>query len=135
MTYISESLRKAVEIRAGSRCEYCRLHEQHSYFIHEIDHIYAEKHGGETHKTNLCLACAPCNRYKGSDLCSLDHETKQIVPLFHPRQDIWETHFELQLDGLIRPLTPTGRVTARILNFNRDEMVAERERLLQLGVY
>ena len=46
MTHIPEALRREVAARGESRCEYCRLHEDDAYFSHEIDHIYAEKHGG-----------------------------------------------------------------------------------------
>lgn len=48
MTHIPDALRREITIRGRSRCEYCRLHEDDAYFTHEIDHIYAEKHGGPT---------------------------------------------------------------------------------------
>jgi hypothetical protein len=64
MTYIPEPLRLQVTARAEVRWEYCRLHEDNSYYAHEIDHIYAEKHSGETTAENLCLACVFCNRHK-----------------------------------------------------------------------
>jgi len=135
MTYISEALRQQVSSRAKSRCEYCRLHADHAYFTHEVDHIYAEKHGGDTLDINLCLACADCNRHKGSDLCSLDPVTGDVVTLFHPRRDKWYEHFSLLETGLIEPLTATGRVTERVLRFNRVELVADRARLMSLGKY
>ena len=62
MTYIPEALRRLVTERAGGRCAYCRLHEDDTFFIHEVDHIYAEKHDGPTVEGNLCIACADCNR-------------------------------------------------------------------------
>jgi hypothetical protein len=134
-TYIPEALRREVTLRGQSRCEYCRLLEVDSYYSHEIDHIYAEKHGGQTELDNLCLACADCNRHKGSNLCSLDSQTGDIVALYHPRNDIWDTHFELQDNGKIQPLTAKGRVTERVLAFNRLELIAERQRLIKLGKY
>ena len=135
MTYVSEALRQQVEERAEGRCEYCRLPETHAYFRHEIDHIYAEKHGGLTLEENLCLACVDCNRHKGSDLCSLDPDTGTIMPLFHPRRDQWRDHFRLVDSGVIEPLTGTGRVTERILRFNRVDLIADRARLIALGGY
>lgn len=135
MTYISEKLRQAVKERSTFRCEYCRLHESDGYFPHEIDHIYAEKHGGETLSENLCLACADCNRYKGSNLCSLDPQTGEITALFHPRQNDWHEHFTLRNDGNIQAITARGRVTIRVLSLNRSELVAERIRLIKLGKY
>lgn len=128
MTYISEILRREIASRASSRCEYCLYYEQHAYFRHEIDHIYAEKHGGATDADNLCLACYDCNRHKGSDLCSLDLETGEIVTLFHPRRDHWSEHFTFS-EGLILGLTSRGRVTVRLLRFNADQRVSERIKL------
>lgn len=135
MTYVPESLRQQVSQRAKLRCEYCYLHENYAYFTHEIDHIYAEKHGGDSVEANLCLACADCNRHKGSDLCSLDPESGEVVALFHPRRDNWKEHFRLMKTGIIEPLTASGRVTERILRFNRLDLVADRVRLIALGDY
>ena len=135
MTYIPEALRQQVAARANARCEYCRLHEDYAYFTHEIDHIYAEKHSGDTIEANLCLACADCNRHKGSDLCSIDPQTGNVVALFHPRHESWNEHFRLIETGVIEPLTATGRVTERILRFNRVDLVADRARLIALGGY
>jgi hypothetical protein len=135
MTYISEALRQQVIDRANLRCEYCRLHEHDAYFTHEIDHIYAEKHGGDTVEANLCLACAVCNRYKGSDLCSLDPQSGEVVALFHPRREKWDDHFRLIETGVIDAKTATGRVTERVLRFNRIDLVADRARRIKLGGY
>jgi len=55
MRYIPPALRRLVFERASGHCEYCRIHESDSYMPHEIDHIYAEKHGGQTVPDNLCL--------------------------------------------------------------------------------
>lgn len=135
MSHIPEPLRRYVVERAKRRCEYCGLHEDDAYFSHEIDHIYAEKHGGETTEDNLCLACVDCNRYKGSDLSSLDPTTGAIEVLFHPRRDRWHAHFRLLPTGVIEPLTAQGRVTVRLLRCNRVDLVAERARLMHLGRY
>ena len=135
MTYIPEKLREQILQKAESRCEYCRLQQKFAYHTHEIDHIYAEKHGGSTETDNLCLSCADCNRHKGSNLCSLDPDTGKIVALYHPRKAQWKDHFQILDTGIIQPLTPEGRVTAKVLQFNRLELVVERERLIRLGKY
>jgi hypothetical protein len=36
-----------------------------------------------------------CKLYKGSNRTGLDLETGEIVPLFHPRRDVWIIHFAL----------------------------------------
>lgn len=133
-TYIPEALRRQVAERAQYRCEYCRVHQDDRLFAHEIDHVYAEKHAGQTVLENLSLACSECNRYKGSDLCSLDLETETIVSLFHPRRDRWAEHFRI-LDGILEPLTPNARVTARLLHFNDADAVDRRRLLIEGGRY
>lgn len=134
-TYIREALRRQVVARGNSRCEYCKLHQDDAFFTHEVDHIYAEKHGGQTSEENLCIACFDCNRHKGSNLCSIDPQTGDIVAIYHPRKDDWDQHFAIYKNGKIQPLTAIGRVTERVLAFNRLELVAERARLIRLGKY
>jgi 5-methylcytosine-specific restriction endonuclease McrA len=133
-SYISEMLRRQVAARAEGRCEYCRIHQDDRLFAHEIDHIFAEKHGGQAQMDNLCLACNECNRFKGSDLCSLDSETDAIVSLYHPRRDRWADHFRV-LEGMLEALTATGRVTARLLHFNDADAVDRRRMLIEAGRY
>jgi hypothetical protein len=133
-TYIPEALRREVLQRAKGRCEYCGVHQHDRLFAHEIDHIYAEKHGGQSQSNNLSVACSECNRFKGSDLCSLDPVTNTIVALFHPRQQLWRDHFRLK-GNIIEPLTPTGRVTERLLRFNEADTVERRRLLIEAGRY
>ena len=134
MTYIFAELRRLVVERAQKRCEYCLIPEGDSYAIHEVDHIFAEKHGGETREDNLCLSCWICNRLKGSDLTSLDPLSGEITPLFHPRRDVWTTHFQLN-GAIVVPLTPQARVTVRLLQLNRQHRINERQILIDLGEY
>lgn len=82
-THIPSVLRQLVEERANHTCEYCLLNQRFSMYKHEIDHIIAVKHGGKTIADNLVLACLPCNRYKGSDLTSIDPLTVSLVELFN----------------------------------------------------
>jgi hypothetical protein len=131
-TYIPDVLRREVTDRAKQHCEYCRVHQEDRLFAHEIDYIIAEKHGGQSKSDNLSLACAECNRDKSSDLCSLDSETQAIVPLFHPRLQHWIEHFRA-VDRFIEPLTPTGRVTARLLQLNRLDAIDRRRSLVKQG--
>ena len=134
MTYVSDTLRRLVRDRANRQCEYCLIHEEDTLLTHEIDHIVAQKHGGETTESNLCLACERCNRYKGSDLSSIDPESGGVITLYNPRLDNWDTHFAL--DGaIISPLTPTGRATVRLLQFNSSERVTQRTELISVQRY
>jgi HNH endonuclease len=133
-TYIPSALRKLVINRAKSRCEYCLIPQEVSFYPHEIDHIIAEKHGGQTNADNLALSCTLCNKYKGSDLTSIDPHTEEIVPLYHPRQDLWFEHFQLD-SALIKPITAKGRVTVKLLQINRSERIKERLILIKAGLF
>jgi hypothetical protein len=82
----------------------------------------------------LALACAYCNRAKGSDLGSIDPETGLLTPFFNPRTQAWRKHFRLE-GATIMPLTPEARVTVIILQLNEPERLLERERLVTLGYY
>jgi hypothetical protein len=133
-SYVPADLRQFVIKRAGERCEYCLYPQQAAMFSFEMEHVIAEKHGGTTTADNLALACPYCNRVKGSDLGSLDPETGQLTPFFNPRIDVWQEHFLLE-DGYIKPLTPQGRVTVFILQFNHPDRAKERKRLVQAGLF
>ena len=128
---IPTALRRVVRERAGGWCEYCLCHEQDAVFSHEPDHIIAAKHGGPTVAANLAWTCFVCNRFKGSDLASIDSRTNQLTRLFHPRSDAWKDHFRLTKDGRIVPLTAVGRVTAALLRLNLPSTVALRRRRMK----
>lgn len=133
MTHVPESLRRAVIERAEGKCEYCLLDERHALKKHEVDHIRAEKHGGATTYENLCLSCFECNRYKGSDLSSVDPVTDNITPLFNPRHDDWKAHFTLLPNGRVEGKTPKGRATILLLEFNHPERITLRSVLIEIG--
>lgn len=83
---IPSSLRQLVIERAQGKCEYCLIHQEVSIYSHEVDHVIARKHGGQTVAKNLALSCLSCNRHKGSDLAIFDPISNEIVPLFNPRR-------------------------------------------------
>ena len=127
-TYIPATLRRLVEERALHRCEYCLLPAQVSFFPHEIDHVIPSKHGGQTEADNLALSCWRCNRHKGTDLGSFDPETGEFSFLFNPRTQQWQAHFIISGVRIVG-LTPEGRTTVKLLQFNSEERLAETQRL------
>jgi hypothetical protein len=133
VSHIGAALRRLVIERANDRCEYCLLPARVAFVPHEVDHVVAEKHGGETTESNLAYACWRCNRHKGSDLGSFDPTTRQFSLLFHPRNHRWRDHFVLK-DAHIEGLTAEGRTTARLLQLNTEERIAERQALEAAGV-
>ncbi|NEU77345.1 HNH endonuclease [Hassallia byssoidea VB512170] len=131
---IPAELRKLVIKRASGRCEYCLIHQDFSIYTHEVDHIIAVKHGGETTADNLALSCLSCNRHKGSDFATIDQFTKEIIPLFHPRRQVWDEHFYI-VNARIEGKTQIGQGTARLLQFNVPNRVLQRQVLMSQGQY
>jgi HNH endonuclease len=128
VTYIPATLRREVIDRAGNSCEYCLLPSSLAFFPHEVDHVIAEKHGGNTETDNLAFACWRCNRHKGSDLGSFDPETEEFSLLFNPRTQSWAEHFTIQGEQIIG-LTAEGRTTIKLLQLNSEERIMERRSL------
>ena len=131
---INEDLRAEISQRAGGRCEYCLIHQDDAGFPHQVDHIVSRKHGGSTRLENLAYACVICNRYKGSDVASVEPRTGEIVRLFDPRRDRRAEHFRID-GGRIEPITNIGSTTVRLLRLNAPERILERRLLQSLGRY
>jgi hypothetical protein len=110
--------REFVRRRANWRCEYCLLSQQTAAFVpFHIEHIVARQHGGSDETDNLALACFHCNVHKGTNLTGIDSQSGQIVPLFHPRREIWAEHFRIS-GSLIVGISAMGRVTVNLLQMN-----------------
>ncbi len=131
---VSTDLRRFLEARADHQCEYCLTPALLSFLPLQVDHVVAQKHGGQTVPENLALSCAVCNQHKGSDLSSIDPANGALTPLYHPRENRWSEHFELK-GLLIAPKTAMGRVTVRLLQFNLPERVTERQWYLIAGAF
>ena len=126
------ALREVVRVRAGNRCEYCRVRQEHVPFaLLQIEHVRPKKHGGDDSVENLALACNRCNLSKGPNLAGIDPETRTAALLFNPREQRWEEHLAHR-GALIEGLTPTGRATVRVLNMNERHRVQLREELIRL---
>jgi 5-methylcytosine-specific restriction endonuclease McrA len=123
---ISLQLRTLVRERAGDCCEYCQLSQQADDVSRfHIEHIIAIQHGGEGKADNLALSCHHCNLHKGPNLTGIDPQSGQIIPLFHPRRDVWEEHFRVT-SGEVSGRTPTGRATIAVLAMIDEDRVALR---------
>lgn len=134
ITYVSAELRRLVVARAEGLCEYCLIAEDDTFFGCSVDHIISEKHGGPTRADNLAYACVFCNQAKGSDIGSIHGDSGNLVRFFNPRTDRWADHF-IPAGSRIEALTPIGAVTARILVFNANERLLERQALHSMGRY
>ena len=122
--------------RAGYRCEYCHAPERVFNFAFEVEHIYPQRLGGDNALTSLALACESCNLYKGSAIAVGEEGSPHAIRLFHPRQEVWEEHFEWDaLSETIRGKTPTGRATVQQLRFNSDFQRRARQLWLQMSLF
>lgn len=133
-TNIPTTMRRTVIRRAVGLCEYCMIADGALFLPHEVDHIIAEVHNGQTILDNLAFACFDCNRHKGSNISSIDTQTGELTRLFNPRRDEWGDHFTLR-DARIVPKTAVGRVTARLLQFNTTTRMRIRAELIDDGGY
>ena len=131
-SWISDAMIELVRLRAQRLCEYCLIHEDDSVWGLQVDHVIAEKHGGPTAEHNLCYACPPCNRAKGSDLTTVING--KLVRLFNPRIDVWNEHFAL--DGpRIKARSRIGNGTISLLGINDSDRLEMRRILVLAGTY
>lgn len=120
---ISATFQQHIRDRAGHLCEYCHTSEFWQYVPFTVDHILPLSQGGTNALENLCLACFHCNRQKSAHRASIDPLTMTTVPLFHPRQHIWNDHFIWTADCLsLIGLTAIGRATISLLELNRERV-------------
>jgi hypothetical protein len=125
---------QAVRARAGGRCEYCLAPQSASRLRFWIDHVVATQHLGPTALDNLALSCPFCNRHKGPNLVGIDPESGALVPLFHPRRDVWDHHFQVDGDQ-ITGISAAGRATVHVLAMNHPVQRMMRKALSREGLF
>ncbi len=128
-----EQLRHLIRERASHLCEYCLIPRDYCNAPYEVEHIIPKCKEGPTEESNLALSCGGCNGHKATATMSEDPVTGEIVPLFNPRADAWESHFswdeaQIQMIGI----SATGRATIERLKLNRQEVRNLRKLLKQI---
>ncbi len=122
---VSAAARRLAHRRAQNCCEYCGISQDDCPFAtFHVDHVIALQHDGGDDPSNLCLACHWCNFNKGTNIAS--QEKGELVPLFNPRQQTWDEHFQRQ-GPFIVGRTAIGRVTVRLLKLNDEDRVRLRQ--------
>lgn len=122
---IDDATKEIVRRRANYLCEYYHSPERISTTRFTVDHLIPKSIGGSDELNNLALACRRCNERRYNFVAGYDSETKAIVLLFNPRQQIWLEHFLWSANGrTIVGVTPTGRATCKRLDIN-DERYPE----------
>ncbi len=132
MSDVPAWLTEAVTARAGNRCEYCGLSQLGQEATFHIDHVLPRVAGGRTVLDNLALACVSCSLRKGAKRTGTDPETGSAQPLFDPRTEPWEDHFEWHEEWVV-PITSTGRATSATLDLNRPMILSIRAEEMRRG--
>lgn len=124
---ISEELRRRVAEASRFRCGYCLTSQRIIGPLLEIDHITPQAQGGTHAEDNLFLACPMCNSHKADRVEAIDPESGAMSPLFNPRSEKWNDHFEWIEEGaVIRGKTPKGRATVVALRMNHPDIISAR---------
>jgi HNH endonuclease len=122
--------------RASHQCEYCHAPELIFNFPFEVEHIVPLSRGGEDTESNLALACRSCNLRKGTRISGVDVQSGNQTLFFHPRNDTWEEHFQVDSDaGTVIGITPVGRVTVASLEMNSQAQVMARQLWIRLSLF
>ena len=137
MSVADAATRAPVEERAGFRCEYCRLPTRGQIATFPIDHTTPRRSGGLTVMSNLALASARCNGHPWAHTSATDPVTGVEVPLFTPREDHWDDHFQWSAsDGtILEGKTARGRATLALLHMNHPDVVDVRRLLVTLNLF
>ena len=109
------------------------MHQSLQGATFHVEHVLPRSHGGPSQLDNLAWACPSCNLRKSNRVEVQIAEGDETVPLFNPRTDDWNAHF--QWNGyLITGVTPIGRATADALHLNHERRVRIRraEELFEL---
>lgn len=129
-------LKQTVAARAGQLCEYCKNPKDYCSAPFELEHIIPKSIGGATDLENLAFSCPFCNCHKATRVQFRDPFSKQIVPLFNPRQAVWEDHFDWDITKtFIIGKTEIARATIACLKMNRVESVNLRSLLVMANLH
>ncbi len=133
-TRIPIEIARLVRQDANQRCGYCLSEESLTGLPLSFEHILPLAAGGLTTRENMWLAFRACNEYKNDRTHAIDPNSGQPVPIFNPRFQRWNDHFQLNSDStIILGLTPTGRATIAALQLNRMMLVRARLRWTIVG--
>ena len=132
--HIPKKIKDEISKLSKGACEYCKWFKDFSPPGFACEHIIPLFREGTDELENLADSCFACNMPKHTFTTALDPFTNQTVPLFHPRKDNWNDHFNWSNDLLkMEGLTPTGRATILRLKTNREATVNLRRVLIGNG--
>ena len=122
--YITKSNRDKIKNRADNRCEYCKSPASYATQSFVIEHIIPISKNGNSKLENLAWSCGGCNSFKYNKVEAFDALSQQSVPIFNPRLQNWNDHFNWSEDFFnIVGKTATGRATIQALKMNRTGLI------------
>jgi hypothetical protein len=128
--------RALVMQRSGHCCEYCKSQDKFSPVYFTIDHIAPLIEGGSNDIENVAYACMPCNRLKWKKTMVFDPISQVNVPIFNPRLDVWERHFQWSGNYLsIIGISATGRAMVSELQLIRKKLIRYRKEMFDIGYH
>jgi HNH endonuclease len=131
---VPDELRARVRAASGDRCGYCLARQEYVLGQLEIEHIVPRARGGTNDEDNLWLSCSLCNTFKGAPTHGTDPASGRPVPLFNPRRQRWDEHFEWGDGGLhIVGISECGRATVLVLRLNNAIAIAVRRAWIAAG--
>lgn len=134
MAQVTRSTRRKVFIAARYRCGYCLTAQAISGAQLHIEHIIPQASGGTSDESNLWVACAWCNSFKGVQTHAIDPESGKETPLFNPRLEQWSAHFCWSDNGIyILGITAVGRATVSALQLNHEYILPARRHWVSAG--
>ena len=113
-------------------CEFCHIPE--GILPLHVLNLPRQKKDTPNALQNYCVICEHCYKAKGNRVEGVDPRSGKIIPLFHPRKDIWKQHFSWEIDHItIKGLTIVGRATVAITRMNSESMLERRKQGLRDG--
>ena len=136
MAKVTAEERKFVMERASSCCEYCWSQLDFSPSPFAIEHIIPLIKNGTDDLDNLAFSCSGCNGHKYDCTDSYDPVSGELVPLYHPRQQLWSSHFIWSADfAEIIGTSSIGRATIARLCLNRQGVINFRRVLSAMNLH
>lgn len=136
MAKVTAGEKKFVMERANSCCEYCLSQLNFSPSPFAIEHIIPLIKNGTDDLDNLAFSCSGCNGHKYDRTDAYDPVSGELVPLYHPRQQLWSSHFVWSADFTeIIGTSPVGRATIDRLCLNRQGVTNFRRVLRGMNLH